>query len=160
MSFYAGIGSRKTPSAICSLMEKIAYKLATLDYCLRHGDADGADKAFDRGCDRANGRKEIYKPMGGFKMHEEAHSIAAKIHPNWEACNPFARACHTRNVYIVLGQDLQSPVEFVVCWTPDGAKVGGTRTGIVLAEQRGIQVYNIAIDRDLQALRERFGSKS
>ena len=32
----------------------------------------------------------------------------------------FVQALHTRNVFQVLGPSLDSPAEFVLCWTADG----------------------------------------
>ncbi len=54
-----------------------------------------------------------------------------------------------RNCYQVLGEDLSTPVDFVVCWTPDGAesetsrKTGGTGQAIRIAADLGIRVYNL-----------------
>lgn len=75
----------------------------------------------------------------------EAKTIAESIHPAWHNCSEYARGCHARNVYQVLGKDLKTYVSFVVCWTPEGKEVGGTRTAIVLAKRLGIPVYNLAL---------------
>jgi hypothetical protein len=59
---------------------------------------------------------------------------------------------HTRNVFQVLQSDLRSPVNMVICWTPDGATsrkdyklgvTGGTGIAINLADAYGIQVFNL-----------------
>ena len=42
MRYYAGIGSRRTPLAVCEQMTHIAKVLADMNYCLRSGGADGA----------------------------------------------------------------------------------------------------------------------
>ena len=57
-----------------------------------------------------------------------------------------------RNVYQILGLDLNTPVDFVICWTPCGSqtdkqrsiKTGGTGLAISLADSLGIKVYNLA----------------
>lgn len=43
--YYAGIGSRETPTRVLQLMIKAAQRLAQRGYTLRSGGADGADAA-------------------------------------------------------------------------------------------------------------------
>lgn len=155
---YAGIGSRETPPEVLAKMEALASDLAGQGFVLRSGAAAGADAAFELGCDRARGAKDIWLPWRGFNGHEsgsfpgEAHfESAAVLHPAWVRLSRGARALHARNVGQVLGADLQTPVEFVLCWTPDGcesrekrsARTGGTGTAIALADERGIAVFNM-----------------
>ena len=64
--YYAGIGSRSTPDNVLGIMEKLGIVLAKKGFILRSGGADGADKAFEKGCDLASGQKEIYLPWKGF----------------------------------------------------------------------------------------------
>lgn len=143
MKFYTGIGSRSTPPEELAKLTKIATFLEECGYILRSGGAEGADQAFEAGISQPS-MKEIYRPRHSDAYAEE---IAAKIHPMWSACNVYARQLHGRNVMLVLGRDLKTPSDFVVAWTYDGIKSGGTRTGLVLAKQRGIPAFNLA-DRD------------
>lgn len=151
--FYSGVGSRKTPQKVCDKMRLAASYLEKLGFILRSGGAIGADRAFESGV--VNPRmKQIF-------LHDDvcqdAIYIAKQIHPNWNACSDVAKRLHARNVYQVLGRNLDSPVEFVLCWTPDGSDgsfssivTGGTRTAIVLAYQRDVPVYNLAkFDKDV-----------
>lgn len=165
---YTGIGSRKTPPAVIQLMQGIARRLAARGFVLRSGAADGADLAFETGAE--NGPKEIYLPWRGFNGSRsplfnldnlnEAAEIAATIHPAWHRLKPSVQGLHARNVYQVLGQDLVSPSQFVVCWTPDGAQTeqersaetGGTGTAIALAHRRGVPVINLARDGAMDRL--------
>ena len=56
---------------------------------------------------------------------------------------------HSRNCHQILGYDLQSPVDAVVCWTPDGNVVGGTATAIRIALKYNIPVFNLGCaDKD------------
>lgn len=138
--YYAGIGARSTPLHVLKKMTDLAVILENKGFILRSGGADGADKAFESGVsDPAN--KEIFKSK--YRALPEAEEIASKIHPAWHNCSEYARQCHARNVHQILGEDLMTPVEFVVCWTPNGEPVGGTRTGILLAESRNIPVINL-----------------
>lgn len=156
---YAGIGSRETPPDMIKRMASIARRLAELGFVLRSGAADGADSAFEMGCDSVNGAKEIWLPWSGFNHHSDTGFLpagphfdtASCLHPAWEKLSRGPRALHARNVGQVLGKDLNSPVSFVIAWTQDGCetestrthKTGGTGTAIALASRRGIPVYNL-----------------
>lgn len=151
MKFYGGIGSRETPRDVFERMIAIGRKLAEAGYTLRSGGADGADSAFERGCDEVRGSKEIFLPWKGFNKHssalcmpsQEAKNIAARIHPVWEQLSHGAKLLHARNIHQILGRNLQEPVEFVICWTMGGGIRGGTATAMKLATEHGIQVYNL-----------------
>jgi hypothetical protein len=151
MKSYAGIGSRKTPAEHLNLMRILGTTLASEGWVLRSGAAGGADAAFEQGCDLAGGAKEIYLPWRGFNAHPsclapsyEAEEMAAKFHPAWGSCSQGARKLHARNCHQVLGQNLDSPVEFVVCWTPNASGSGGTGQAIRVARHYGIPVFDLA----------------
>lgn len=130
-------------------MEVIARVLHENGYVMRSGGADGADTAFEYG---AGYLKEIYVPWRGFNGREDgivagnkfkARDIAEQIHPVWDDLTQGEKKLHTRNICQVLGRKLDSPVDFVVCWTADGKPSGGTRTAIICAMERKIRVYNL-----------------
>lgn len=137
MQFYAGIGARATPQKTLVLMTKIARRLQDRGYCLRSGGAKGADTAFASGAWRC---RRVYRPNDATRL---AGTIASRHHPNWQACTPYVRDLHARNAMIVLGDDCDDPVDFVVCWTPDGEITGGTGLGIRIAKFNGIPVFNL-----------------
>lgn len=145
---YAGIGSRKTPESVLNQMTQLAIFLELRGYTLRSGHADGADLAFEHGV-REN--KEIYLSWKGFNGSDsqwinpsiDAYHIAKQFHPNWNACKPGARALMARNSHQMLGPMLKQPVEFVVCWTPDGQASGGTGQALRIAEAYNIPIYNL-----------------
>lgn len=58
--YYAGIGSRETPTFVLEAFKQIGEELAKLGVILRSGGASGADSAFEEGCDRVNGERDIY----------------------------------------------------------------------------------------------------
>lgn len=157
--YYAGVGSRETPQNILAIMTEIGEKLATQGYILRSGGAEGADCAFEEGCDAAKGKKEIFIPWRGFngkqipatKVSVAALKMAKAIHPAWDKCNEWAQLLHGRNVYQVLGETMKLPVEFVVCWTEKGRTTGGTSTAIKIAEQNSIPVYNLGHNKGIKA---------
>lgn len=159
---YAGIGSRDTPEDVCKLMTRLAKGLAYNGWTLRSGAAEGADSAFEKGADQ----KEIYIPWDRFNNRDvhtrghllggrsdEAQAIAAKHHPKWHALSQGARKLHARNVNQILGPDLETPVDRVLCWTPDGAefenetsrKTGGTGQAIRIADDFDVPVHNLRL---------------
>lgn len=152
MATFAGIGSRQTPPEVLRLMEAIALRLTTAyKFVLRSGGANGADSAFAAGAKV----KEIYLPWPGYngltqadgvvlvKPTLEAYEIAKQFHPVWDRLRPGVQALHTRNVHVLLGKDLASPVDFVVAWTPGGEEVGGTGHALRVAKHYGIPVFNL-----------------
>lgn len=155
--FYTGIGSRATPPSVISEMVRYAINLAKKGYTLRTGGADGADTAFELGATSFGGKAEIYLPWNTFngstsvlypetlKNWSMAECIASEFHPNWSNLSQGARKMHTRNVYQVLGKDLDTPSKFVICWTPVecGVPMGGTSQAIRIANEYDIPVYNI-----------------
>ncbi len=145
--FYTGIGSRETPTNVLAQMTYLAKLLAEYRYTLRSGGADGADTAFENG----STLKEIYLPWPKFndnKSHlfsptQEAFEIAKTIHPVWDKLSIGAQKLHARNIHQVLGKDLKTPSEFLVCWTKNGKESGGTATAIKLTKLHNIPVYNL-----------------
>lgn len=150
--FYAGIGSRQTPPPVLKLMTAIATGLKNKKYILRSGGAVGADTAFHKG---AQGQAEIFIPwkgyngvnaeVGTYNSYADWLELAAQYHPAWNKCGKGARLLHARNMYIILGKDLDSPVKWVICWTPNGEVTGGTGQALRLAMDRGIPIFNLGI---------------
>lgn len=154
MKFYAGIGSRETPPRVCGEMAVRAMKLAPKGYTLRSGAAYGADRAFEAGALVEGGKAEIWLPWLGYNGHcsslvpsPAAFELAAKFHPNFWNCSRGARALHARNSHIILGADLNTPVEFVLYWTPDGKASGGTGQGLRIAQHYGIPCHLVTMPK-------------
>ena len=82
----------------------------------------------------------------------ETERIASEVHPAWDRCNEWARGMHSRNCHQILGYDLKSPVDAVICWTPDGKASGGTATAINLAEEQRIPGFNLFNNQNLHIL--------
>ena len=77
--------------------------------------------------------------------------LTSKYHPNWKNLKEYVKILMARNANQVLGNDLITPSEFVLCWTPDGAEspkqrsrdTGGTGQAISIAYDHGIPVINM-----------------
>lgn len=173
---WTGVGSRDTPYKYWRQMRLLAKRLAELGYCLRSGKADGADAVFQEGVQLVgkDARAEIYKPWKSFNTHvngdsytlesglvvkswwdidatklpkfKEAEDIASEIHPAWSRLKQGARSLHTRNVFQVLGPNLDHPSDFLVCYAPSQSQSvkGGTRTAYELAKLYNIPCFNYA----------------
>lgn len=147
MKSYAGIGSRQTPDKILNDMIMIGVNLADMGYTLRSGGANGADSAFEEGANHSiNGNAPDPVIFKADDCTEAAKDMAADYHPAWERCNGFVRKLHGRNCMIILGAELNDPVEFIVCWTVDGKITGGTGQALRMAQKLGIKVHNLAIN--------------
>lgn len=151
--YYTGIGSRKTPLEVQEAFRAFAKALEPYRWILRTGGAEGADQAFADGIKDPN-NVEIYIPWVGFNNltgtnlylpNDESEKIASTIHPNWGACSQGARKLHSRNVNQILGQNLKTPSQFVLCWTLKGSGGGGTGQAIRLAKLHNIPVLDLGL---------------
>lgn len=165
---YTGIGSRETPPDIITGMYNFGRAMALSGAILRSGKAGGADEAFELGhLSVGTTHMEIYIPWYNFKNpnirfdkcdiiggnHNDtwytAQQMALSVHPNPRALKGGALALHTRNVYQVLGLDLNIPSDFVIFYANVdhyGKVKGGTATAVNIATQNHIPTYNIATD--------------
>lgn len=151
MPIYTGIGSRETPSDVLDLMREIAKTMEFKRWVLRSGGAPGADSAFESG---ANSRySEIFLPWKRFNGNSsplfrptvEAFEMASAFHPAWAKCSRGARALHARNCHQVLGLDLKTPTNLVICWTKDGLGGGGTGQALRIAKHHGILIHDLGL---------------
>lgn len=169
--YYAGIGSRETPRALLREFFRIGQSLAQRDLVLRSGGADGADSAFEGGCDSVQGPKQIFIPWDGFQGRHEVRTqgrrvyvgvgpkaldLAGGIHPAWKSCSRGARALHACNGYQVLGPKLDAPVKFIVCWTPNGSGSGGTGQALRIAAAHGVEIFDFGAEGVPESFYEKF----
>lgn len=156
MKIYTGIGSRKTPKNILRLIESISKRLDKSNFLLRSGGAAGADQAFEK----YSNNKEIYLPWNGFngkwhddlqyfsllenvKLYSKAMLIVEQFHPYPEKLSSGGRRLMARNVFQVLGKDLKSPSNVIICWTKNAQQIGGTSQALRLAKQHDIPILNL-----------------
>ena len=160
--FYTGVGSRKTPPAVQRMMTSIAKKLHEDGYRLRSGGAVGADLAFEAGTPDAMiftpGMFDVLMP-GTF---EKCWAYVERLHPNPRALkSEYVCRLMARNVFQVLGLSLDMPSDFLICWTPDGCTshaersfaTGGTGMAISVADEAGIEVFNLKRPEHFERLR-------
>ena len=154
---WAGIGARNTPEAVLADMSALARQMADAGHRLASGGAEGADTAFAAGT--PEGQRTQWLPWEGFnklagpdcrtlsdESMRKCMAVAERLHPTWYNCKPGVRKLHARNVAILLGPDLDRPVDAVVCWTEDGKVRGGTGMGLMIAREWKIPVINLATE--------------
>lgn len=156
---YTGIGSRNIPSKYRDRIYILAELLNKLGYTLRSGGADGSDSYFE---EKAGNNKEIYLPWKNFNNSKSslftipnlAKVLAEFHHPNYVYLKESVKKLMNRNILQVIGKTLNTPSDFVICYTEDGCerailrtyKTGGTGLAISLADTIGVTVYNIKND--------------
>lgn len=178
MKIYTGVGSRSTPIEMLDIIQNAASVLGKQGWVLRSGGAEGADKAFEAGCDAAQGSKKIYIPWRGFNNYvpngvsimtldqgnrDGAIDIIKDVHPAFNRLSRGALALHARNAYQVLGLYLDSPSQFLLCYAPTdrgGVPTGGTRTAWVVARMFNIPCFNLSNDRDYERITKFLGENN
>ena len=73
---------------------------------------------------------------------------------HWSRCNAYARGMHSRNCHQILGYNLDHPVDAVITWTPAGAKVGGTKTALLISELHNIPIFNLGLPNKKEVLEQ------
>ena len=140
MKTCAIIGNRYgVPESIIKYLEDIGYYLGASGFTLQSGGALGCDQAGERGFDKGGHPKIIRKAK---HATPEAIALASQFHESWNSCSDYVRQLHGRNSMIILGDDLKSPVEFVLCYATSEIK-GGTALGIKIARDNGVPVFNL-----------------
>ncbi len=165
--YYTGIGTRgykklkDIPDKEKEYLSDLAKRLSKL-YTCRTGDAPGTDTVF-----KMNSVKtDSYIPWENFNGSDStlytqpryAKYLASLNHPYWDKLTGPVIKLMSRNSLQVLGDDLITPSDFIICYTLDGCNdyttrtpsTGGTGLAISLASKLGIPVYNITnkSDRD------------
>lgn len=154
MYYYAGIGARKTPSHVLQYMELQGKLLAEKGYILRSGGAQGADSAFERGCDSVGGNKQIWSTRNSheWERHDWVVNIVSEV--CWEkpflSMQPYMQQLVGRNTYQLYGDpalfDDCVKSAFVLYWSEpkDGENCsGGTRYAIRMASAARIPCFNL-----------------
>lgn len=150
LNSYAGIGARNTPHEYLEEMKLLSKFLNDNNFLLRSGGSTGADEAFESNSTNS----EIFIPWKGFNgmnngklpnptMFDKADELLKLVHHGFHDLHESSLLLHRRNVSIILGSDLNDPVDFVICYTSDGLSKGGTGVGMKIAEMMTIPVINI-----------------
>lgn len=175
---FAGIGSRRTPEDMLTMMYNICQLLGKDGYTCDTGACIGPDQKCAEGTLVGGGNVHLYLPWRTYelewadKMRETYHARmkhtilderyhldameSVKLHPKYGILKHSYKLLHGRNYLII---HPEKPVEFILCWTPGGLIDGGTGQALRIAERYGIKVYNlgdlVVLDRFAAALERR-----
>lgn len=153
---YAGIGPRKTPQATLEIMTHVGIQMEKYGFLLRSGGAIGADQAWAK----MVSRKEIFIPkqkrygQQGIVVDPDslayltAQEIAASQHRKWHDLDDFSKKLFTRNVFILLGEDLSMHADLVLYGDNKRVTQGGTGHSLRVARMYGIPCFNICDNKD------------
>lgn len=165
--YWTGVGARYLKSWYQHrLLTRIAYAISTNNQksVLRSGKASGSDTAFQLGVELCEGEAEIYIPWKLFENEEvsnkydislssldsklvnEAWDLVKQVHPYPSSLSPGAIKLHTRNVFQVLGKDLNTPSRFLLACAEndyDGNLLGGTNTAWQVAKLFNVPHKNL-----------------
>ncbi len=182
--YYAGIGSQRITSDQSLLLCKVSFFLAINGHCASTGGALGSDTSIKFGVLVAyeflkkqqpylklSSLLSCYLPWQGFNgqyagdgyiipVGNQHIEYSAQFHPAWSYLKRSEQSLMGRNANQILGQDLLTPVKFVVCITPDGvsdglkttSKTGGTGQAIRIASKNNVPVFNLNNDQHRQRL--------
>lgn len=147
-------------------MQFISSFLSTKNYTLMSGGAVGADSAFEIGTDNKiiflhdkciinlqNALPSQYYYLQS--KWDSAYNLAKKYyHSDLTLRSDYVKRLMTRNVFQILGADLNSISDFVICWTKDGKASGGTGQALRIAEAYNVPIYNMKNDKDMINLKK------
>lgn len=160
--YYAGIGARDIPNEYFELFKRVGKYLATKGFILRSGGANGSDKAFEIGCDMVQGSKEIFLPWKNFEgsdsklivENEKAFAIAEQYHPYYKNLSAGAKKLQARNSHQILGWDLSTLSDFVICYTKGGKGSGGTGQALRIAKSYNVPIFDTGAYKDINVCRK------
>lgn len=151
---YTGVGSRETPKEVMDEMRGVAEILADQEWILRSGNAIGADSAFESGSplnltESYLAHPKASVPHGIVEITPEHSRLFRSVYrtpsggPAPATMKEISVLLMTRNGNQVFGPDFSNPSDVVICWTPYGDPVGGTRQAIALAKLIDIPIINL-----------------
>lgn len=162
---YAGIGARKTPESILSIMREISKYLVKKNWTLNTGAAPGADQAFAEAALIVRGKVNLFLPWATYEkkwisklrgninitvFDPERDSAAVesvyKFHPMAKSLKRSVFALHARN-YLILDK-----ARFAVLYTPRGGIVGGTGQAIRIMKEYRKNIFNLGNKKELQEI--------
>ena len=154
---FTGIGSRVIPGNIFNLLCNIGLNLNTDNWICRTGTARGSDAAFRTSYETKPTNLEVYAPEdilnNKYGNADLAKSIVRNYHPCYDRIQcAFSQALLARNVYQILGSDLNTPSEIVFCYTENGLVQGGSAIVLKIAQHYGIPVVNLGNPKHLRAI--------
>lgn len=152
------------PDDLNVVMEKVSNLLNNNGYTVRLGGNKGLEEIPEQKFTR----KELHLPWRGFNEKEskstfnakEAYVLAKQCSPVYDKLPDVVKAFLARNVRLILGRQLNSPLLFLITWSKDGceaAKNRSIKTGnvghvIAMADLMHVPVFNLANENAISRL--------
>lgn len=149
---YAGTGSVRTPHWARDLF-CIAGERLTESFTLRSGRQDGSDISFERGCEKGHGKSEIWLPWSHFNYSksdkvadiDKYRYICASAYSDWDNLSTGMKKEYARCIPMILGEDLDEPIDFMVCYIPPDEDDTVARFAYSLATTNNIPIVNVGL---------------
>lgn len=158
MSFYkpyALAGNQDFPDSLKPVLSRILKYLERAEYTMRCGGMDGIEDF----AEKETTKHEIHLPWREFANKQSkftfttdrAMAVAKKFFPAFDGLKPAAQKFLAKNVRVLMGNNVNSPALFLLCWTEDGvesikdktARTGFTGHPIAIASALGIPIFNL-----------------
>lgn len=152
---YAATGNQDAPDHIKAKFAEIAKKLEGYGYTARVGGMEGLEEVVEKAVEK----KEVHLPWREFNgknspftfNSDRAFAVAKQFHPTFDGMKKGIQAFLAKNARLILGNKMNSPALFLLCWTEDGvesirnktARTGFTGHPIAIASALGIPVFNL-----------------
>lgn len=155
---YGVAGNENPPAQVIAAIERLVKLLEQRGYTMRSGGVRGVEDIAEKSIP-PNGKMEIHLPWRDFEQKasrytfnsDHAKAIARMFHPAFDTMKPAGQAFLCKNARVILGNNMKSPVLFLLVWTEDGAETlveRVARTGyaghsISIAAHLGVPVFNL-----------------
>lgn len=164
INYYTVAGTRHPDRSIKEFFNKLSARLESHGFVLRALPLEGTNQAFIEGLvDRTH--CEIYTPWTDFNKglvkksdpkidpadlstYEEASKLLSKHIEKWDKLTIGLQKMHVCSAYQLLGQDLKTPVRFVIAYTRPDRPSEGTNALLTLAREQGIEVYDLGVNTE------------
>lgn len=151
---FAACGEWELPEDVMAELTAIAEELLQEKYIMRLDGNPGACEAFLNACEYEEDM-ELYIPWENFNDHETGHhkvtagalEQAFLHHPDWtQVGDEDARLEIGRYSYLILGKDLKSPCDFLICYSDQGkAESDDIAQVIRIADSNLIPVFDFGL---------------
>jgi hypothetical protein len=167
--YYSAFGSSSELNTdILSFCSDISSALSKLGWILRSGAEKGIDTAFEYGCDKVNGTKDIYLPYRNYNNNDSNNYYISLYSLNSVKQNFCKYSSLTyneirakaRNYQILLGQNLSKPSNIALVYNYDSDD-DNVKQLIEIAQVNVITVIDISklygekIDKIIEAINDR-----
>lgn len=152
---YTVILDKAVPENILAKVEEIVKVLSGHGFTLRYGGTEEFESRFEKVAER----KELILPWRDFNEkqskftfnNDRSLAVAKMFHPTFDTMKKGVQAFLARNARLILGHEMKSPTNFLICWTDDGCESLREKTSatgfvghpIAIASAAHVPIYNL-----------------